>query len=181
MGGIQKTSGAASLRILDNNTSKLTEAARTFPAIRKGVVKFKLYAANLSDSFLFSLREPFSKGYDKPGIMYQFHLGSNGALRTYNSSGSLVQLPSATTLILNQWYDIELRFDTAADTCEIFINGVSKGTVGAYMTGNLINYFQVSSGSIVNTGTDVFIDDFFIQDVELSLPQAGTVGLEEVS
>jgi hypothetical protein len=167
------------LRLLDNNTTNLTAGSRLFPGIRKGTIKFSLYASNLSDLFSFSLREPYSYVHNAPGTVFQFMLEGDGSLRVYNREGNRVELPVQTDITTGTWHDIELHFDVAAKQIGVWVDGSFKGTVENYLDGNLITHFNIASGSTVSTGTDVYIDNLIIQDTEAGLPIAGAIGSEQ--
>ncbi len=175
----QSKSGASSLRLLDNNTTNLTAGSRLFPGIRKGTIKFSLYASNLSDLFSFSLREPYSYVHNAPGTVFQFMLEGDGSLRVYNRAGNRVELPIQTDITTGTWHDFELHFDVAAKQIGVWVDGSFKGTVENYLDGNLITHFNIASGSTVSTGTDVYIDNLNIQDTEAGLPIVGAVGSEQ--
>ncbi|WP_409343372.1 exo-alpha-sialidase [Paenibacillus sp. MBLB4367] len=175
----QSKSGASSLRLLDNNTTSLTAGSRLFPGIRKGTVKFSLYASNLSDLFSFSLREPYSYVHNAPGTVFQFMLEADGSLRVYNRAGNRVELPVQTDITTGTWHDIELQFDVAAKLIGVWVDGAFKGNVENYLDGNLITHFNIASASTAGTGTDVYIDNLMIQDTEAGLPIAGAVGGEQ--
>ncbi|MEK3912639.1 DUF2341 domain-containing protein [Paenibacillus sp. FSL H7-0331] len=175
----QSRSGASSLRLFDNNTSTLTAGSRLFPAMRKGTVKFSVYANQLSNLFSFSLREPYSYVHNAPGTIFQFMLETDGSLKVYNTAGSRVELPVPTDLATGVWYDIELRFDVPAKQIGVWVNGSFKGNAANYLTGDQITHFNIASGSTAGTGTDVYIDNLSIQDTEIALPTAGTIGPEQ--
>jgi hypothetical protein len=172
-------SGSSSLRLLDNNTTNLTAGSRLFPGMKKGTVKFSLYAANLANLFSFSLREPYSYVHNAPGTMFQFMVEADGSLKVYNRAGSRVELPVQTDIATGTWYDIELQFDVASKQIGVWVNGAFKGSVENYLDGNLVTHFNIASGSTVGTGTDVYIDNLSIQDTAAGLPLVGTIGAEE--
>ncbi|WP_309120308.1 DUF2341 domain-containing protein [Paenibacillus sp.] len=172
-------SGSSALRLLDNNTTNLTAGSRLFPGMKKGTVKFSLYASNLANLFSFSLREPYSYVHSAPGTMFQFMVETDGSLRVYNRAGHRVELPVPTDITTGTWYDIELQFDVASKQVGVWVNGAFKGSVENYLDGNVITHFNIASGSTAGTGTDVYIDNLTIQDTGAGLPAAGTIGAEQ--
>jgi Bacterial surface proteins containing Ig-like domains len=178
----QKYSGTKSLRFTDSYQSSLTEGMRSFgTGIKQGLVKFKIYADNIDSGFVFSLREPYSRGLSALGTMFQFYLAPDGSLKYMNSSGEWTELPTKTDVTLKEWHDIKLTFDTATKQCEVWVDGVSKGIVGFYRDENIICYFNISSESVSGTGTDVYIDDLIIEDTSITMPSADTIGSEQAA
>lgn len=176
----RKYSGAGSLQLKDTTSYALTESTRSFgTGIRKGRVEFKLYAESLTSGFVASLKESYSHGLDAPGTMFALYAAPDGSLQYRDSSGEWTPLPAAAQLSLNEWHDIEVRFDTDANLAEIIVDGASKGNIGYYRDENIINYFHVSSESATLAGTNVYLDELIIQDTADPMPIAASVGVEE--
>jgi len=176
----RKYSGTGSLQLNAVSANGRTESIRSFgTGIRQGKVKFKLYAENLASGFVATLKESYSNGLDALGSMFQLYVTPEGELKYRNSSGEWTPLQEQAQLELNQWHDIEIRFDTDADSAEVLLDGTSKGSIGYFRNENIINYLQVSSADSTMSGTNVFIDDLIIQDLSVSMPSVGSIGKEK--
>jgi hypothetical protein len=93
------------------------------------------------------------------------------------ASSSFQSLPTATTLPLQQWNEIRLDFALDTASAAVYVNGAYKGQIPAAHPGPIVTHFMISSGA--GSGTDVYMDEFMLQDMSVSLPAAGAVGAEE--
>lgn len=175
----QKYAGARSLRFQDLNPTSVSEATRSFgTGIRHGSVRFKLFPEQLDSGLTLSLKEAFSTGTDDRSSMFVWNIDSNGLITYRNPSGGWNGLPNSASITLNEWHDVEIRFDTDMKTAEFVLDGESKGTIGFYQDQNIINYFHIASGSVTSSGSDVYFDELIIHDESVRLPIVTTVGAE---
>lgn len=99
-------------------------------------------------------------------------------VKTLPLASSLFQsLPTATTLPLQQWNEIRLDFALDTASAAVYVNGAYKGQIPAAHPGPIVTHFMISSGA--GSGTDVYMDEFMLQEMSVSLPAAGAVGAEE--
>jgi hypothetical protein len=175
----KRFSGTSALRLVDNNKDDLTEAMRSFPGAKSGVVKFKWYADDLQSGFAFSLREAFGIGVTDPSTAFQLIIKDDGSVKYVDAAKVERELPVSTQMKFNWWYDIELRFDTGANQCEVYIDGKYKGAIDAFKHQNIISYFNISSTDKNVKGTDVYLDEFIVKDTKSPLHKTETRDAED--
>ncbi|MEF3304104.1 DUF2341 domain-containing protein [Paenibacillus sp. GYB003] len=93
------------------------------------------------------------------------------------ADGGARPLPIPAALPLGVWNEIKLDFDLAAATADVYVNGAHKGQIPAAHPGPVVTHLLLATGA--GAGTDVYIDDFMMQDESVRLPEAGPVGEEQ--
>jgi len=156
-----KHSGNYAFELNDTDSVNTTSGLLAFPDARNtGIVSWWIYSDNISSGNNFGLADGTTSPSD---IRFQLSIRpTTGKLQYYNGT-SYQDLASPVTITSDTWYKITMKFNSALNTTEVFVNGVSKGTIGRWNTGIEIRYLFFATGSTGGIGDKYYIDDIFFQ------------------
>lgn len=149
--------------VLDLDTQNQIHDGRT------GIISFRIMAAASSTDITIGLSHvatPTSRNYDfAASITFE-----DGWIRGWDGSDKVFFLRFAT----NQWYDIELRLDSQANTYDVQIDDVPVYNGAPFLansdSSDLVS-IKIMSDKSANPGDYAFIDDIHV------IPEPAVIGL----
>jgi len=159
---LRAASGLRALRVSDTSPIDNAMAVRNFMGVHKGEIRFSLNFHSADSGLRLGLWESLPSYPNNAGLMFEMDVDKVGALSMRLPDGSLT--PTGVTLTRDAWHTFSLRFDVAAASLALYVDGKLAAQLPAVEQMSVIAYFAAYSMSAAETGTEFYLDNFMVID-----------------